>query len=111
MTIFEEFARSVSYRAKVMPTFIENILYGAVGASGETGELLDAVKKSWIYNKTLDEVNLLEEIGDVMWYLQHIANHLDITLEYAMIENMAKLEKRYPMGYSDSDAIARADKE
>lgn len=110
VTILTQFAESVIHRAKLMPTHTENLLHGAVGVAGEAGELLDAIKKAWVYNKPLDEQNLIEELGDVLWYVQHIANHLNVPLETIMYANMEKLKRRYPEGYSDQAAQARADK-
>jgi hypothetical protein len=36
------------------------MLHCVVGISGEAGELLDAVKKTWVYGKALDHDNLIE---------------------------------------------------
>ena len=41
----------------------------ALGILGELGEILDAVKKHYVYGKPLDKVNLMEEVGDIFWYL------------------------------------------
>jgi len=72
------------------------LLHGVIGAAGETGELLDAVKRSLFYGKPLDRVNLREEIGDTLWYLALICSELDYSFEEAMQQNIAKLRKRYP---------------
>ena len=45
------------------------LLHGAIGLSTESGELLDQVKKNVFYGKPLDKVNILEECGDVLWYV------------------------------------------
>jgi len=45
-----------------------SLLHGAIGISGEAGELLDAVKKHVFYGKPLDVNNVKEEISDVLWY-------------------------------------------
>jgi hypothetical protein len=42
----------------------------ATGISGEAGELLDAIKKVMIYNKPLDRENVIEELGDLEWYME-----------------------------------------
>ena len=44
---------------------IEHAVYGLVT---EAGELLDAIKKAKIYGQKLDKVNVVEELGDIMWY-------------------------------------------
>jgi len=82
-----------------------------VGVSGEAGELLDAIKKHTMYNKPLDVENVIEEIGDVLFYLTGIANVLGFTLDDCAQVNAEKLSKRYSEGrYSDKQAQERADK-
>jgi NTP pyrophosphatase (non-canonical NTP hydrolase) len=41
---------------------------------GEVGELSDALKKSVIYRKELDSANVLEEFGDLSFYIQGVVN-------------------------------------
>lgn len=86
-------------------------LHMAVGISGEAGELLDAVKKSAIYGKPLDRANVIEELGDLEFYMQGLRAGLNITRGETLAANMAKLSKRYSSGtYSDKQAQDRADK-
>ena len=42
----------------------------AMGISGEAGELSDAIKKEYIYNKLRDIGHIIEELGDLEFYLQ-----------------------------------------
>jgi NTP pyrophosphatase (non-canonical NTP hydrolase) len=109
--IFTRFKEHVEFRAKRMPTDIEDLLHGAVGIAGEAGELVDAVKKTWAYGQPLDAQNVVEELGDLLFYVQHMANKQGVSLQYLLEENIVKLTKRFPNGYSNADAIARADKE
>ena len=87
-----------------------DLLHATLGISGEAGELLDAVKKSFIYGKPLDVVNAREELGDLLWYIALAMRSLDVSFEEIMQQNINKLSKRYPEKYTDADAIARADK-
>ena len=72
---------------------------------------MDAVAKHIIYERPLDEANVKEEIGDALFYLQGLCNELGWTLEECIQENMEKLTRRYPQGYTNKDAQARADKQ
>ena len=83
----------------------------AVGIAGESGELLDAVKKHFYYNKPLDRANVIEELGDIEFYMAAMRLALGLTREEILEANQSKLEKRYPTGYSDKAAVERADKE
>ena len=88
-----------------------HLLHMAVGISGEAGELLDAIKKRVIYRKDLDLDNVIEELGDLEFYLEGIRQGLCITRDECLAANIAKLSKRYEkLQYSDTAAQERADK-
>lgn len=83
----------------------------ATGVSGEAGELLDAVKKAVIYRKPLDRENIVEELGDLEFYMEGLRQGLGITREETIEHNIAKLSVRYHTGkFSNEDAQERADK-
>ena len=109
----KEYADFVASRTKQMGTVLLDQVHMAMGIAGESGELIDAVKKTFAYNKPLDIVNVYEELGDVLFYVQGMLNILGQhwTLEDLMFNNMTKLSKRYPIGYTDADAIERKDKQ
>ena len=86
-------------------------LHMAVGASGEAGELLDAIKKACIYRKPLDIANVREECGDILFYVTGLLDSINANLDEVISENMAKLSTRYAsMAFSNAAAIARVDK-
>lgn len=79
---------------------------------GEAGELFDAIKKSIIYRKPLDRANVIEELGDLEFYMEGLRQGLCITREETISANVAKLSKRYAsLTYSDKAAQERKDKE
>lgn len=89
-----------------------HMLHMAVGVAGEGGELLDAIKKHVIYNKNLDRANVVEELGDLEFYMEGLRERTGITREETLEHNYHKLmKKRYPNGYSDQAAQDRADKQ
>ena len=88
-----------------------DLLHMAVGVSGEAGELLDAVKKAVIYNKEMDLENVIEELGDLEFYMSKIRQIVGITREEILKQNIDKLSIRYAKGkYSNDQAQERADK-
>lgn len=87
-----------------------HLLHMAVGVSGEAGELLDAIKKVAIYCKPLDRANVVEELGDLEFFVEGLRQGLGITRAETLEANIAKLGKRYGTAYSDAAAQARADK-
>jgi NTP pyrophosphatase (non-canonical NTP hydrolase) len=88
------------------------MLHAALGVCGEAGELGDAIKKHVIYEKELDRKNVVEELGDLRFYMQALMNKLGISEEELLQHNVEKLQERYKkLSYSNEAAIARADKE
>jgi NTP pyrophosphatase (non-canonical NTP hydrolase) len=84
--------------------------HAATGIIGEAGELIDAIKKHVIYNKPLDHANIVEELGDLEFYMEYMRQVTGTTREETLAQNMAKLGIRYAKGYSDQAAQVRADK-
>jgi len=88
-----------------------HLLHMGIGVCGEAGELIDAIKKGAIYRKEYDVENIIEEIGDIEFYLEGIRNQLNITRDQTLKANIKKLTKRYEsLSYKDSSAQNRADK-
>lgn len=89
-----------------------NLLHMGIGISGEAGELLDAIKKAVIYRKPLDLSNVIEELGDIEFFLEGLRQELGLTREITIQGNIEKLGKRYEgLLYSDQAAQLRKDKE
>jgi NTP pyrophosphatase (non-canonical NTP hydrolase) len=88
-----------------------HLIHMAIGISGESGELLDAIKKRAVYRKELDRENVIEELGDLEFYMEGLRQGLGITRDQCIEANTAKLSKRYAsLKYSDDAAQQRADK-
>jgi NTP pyrophosphatase (non-canonical NTP hydrolase) len=89
-----------------------HLVHMAMGVSGEAGELLDAIKKAAIYRKPLDRENVLEECGDLLFYIQGVLNYYSVPMEEVIELNRLKLLKRYSEGkYTNAQANNRADKQ
>lgn len=87
------------------------LLHMATGVGTEAGELQDAVKTYVFYNKPIDRENVVEELGDLEFYIAGVRQKMGITRTETLAHNMDKLKKRYPAGYSDQAAQYRADKQ
>ena len=83
------------------------ILHGAIGTATESGELLDAIKKHLYYGKEFDKPNIVEEVGDIIWYCGLIMAVFGMTLEDAMFVNARKLRTRYPDKFTSEKALNR----
>lgn len=86
-------------------------LHAALGVAGEAGELVDAIKKEHIYGKPTDRANIVEELGDLRFYIQSVQQLYGISEQEVLQQNANKLCLRYrSLRYSDGEAINRADK-
>ena len=78
---------------------IGDLLMGCLGLAGESGELLDLIKKWIFHEKSLDEEHAKKELGDVMWYVAEIAHSMGWDLDEVMQMNVDKLKARFPEGF------------
>ena len=83
------------------------VLHAAIGIATEAGELLDALKKQFYYLKIRDPVNIMEEFGDLLWYIAIGLDACGSTMEQAMERNIAKLKARYGDKFSSEAALNR----
>lgn len=83
------------------------LINGVMGLCGESGEVIDVVKKWLAQGHELDKDKLAKELGDVAWYLAETAWALDIPLENILKANIEKLKKRYPEGFDSERSVNR----
>lgn len=83
------------------------LINGVMGLCGESGEAIDIVKKHLAQGHELDREALVKELGDIAWYLAETAYALDVPLEDVLQQNIDKLRKRYPQGFSQERSICR----
>ncbi len=86
---------------------LSRLLHGSIGLATEVGELQDAIKKHLIYGKSLDNVNIIEECGDALWYIALTLDAVNATMSDAMERNIAKLQKRYGEAFTQEKALNR----
>ena len=90
---YQKVARSSAIYPMSMP-----VIYPALGLAGETGEVLDKIKK--IYrdnNMEFDRehrIAIVKELGDVLWYLTNLAEDLGFNLSDVAQMNADKIESR-----------------
>lgn len=83
------------------------ILNGAMGLNGESGEIIDMLKKNMFQGHELDKEHLAKECGDVLWYCAILAKGLGYGLDEIAQMNVDKLRKRYPDGFSVEKSLNR----
>ncbi len=87
----------------------ERLTLGALGLSGEAGEVTDHIKKIVFQGHDIDREALGKEIGDVMWYVAYLLDTLDMSMGDVLTANISKLQARYPEGFSEERSRTRSE--
>ena len=94
---FNEYQKK-SWETAVYPNKGDNITYPALGLGGESGEVLEKIKKIIRDdNHEVSEVKkeeLSKEIGDVLWYIAALSMELGLDLNDIAQKNVDKLQSR-----------------
>lgn len=85
------------------------ILNASMGLCGESGEVIDLVKKHLFQGHDLNDEKLIKELGDVAWYLAEAATALNVDLSEILEKNIKKLENRFPDGFNSNRSINRGE--
>ncbi len=78
-----------------------------LGLAGESGEIIEHVKKAVFHGHSLDREYLSKEIGDVLWYVAALATALEVDLGEIADNNVKKLKARYPEGFNENASTNR----
>lgn len=93
------------YGSKPVPkdhdTHLRHAVMGIIGEIGELAELIRDPEKNWDWDK------MMEEAGDILWYLALLFDDMETTFEEVQERNIAKLTKRYPEKFTTDLAINR----
>jgi NTP pyrophosphatase (non-canonical NTP hydrolase) len=95
---FDEYQQAIE-RFAVYPRNEEllAISYLTLGLNGEAGEVAEQLKKAIRNDGQITaerRAKILDEIGDVLWYVSRIATEFNVSLTEIAEQNVAKLEQR-----------------
>lgn len=107
----KEYSAKALRTAKSLGSIPFDVMHGAAGMAGESGEVIDIAKKTFAYGKSLDVAHMLEEIGDCLWYVNYLIHTLDSSWDEVLAMNIAKLEARYPDSTFNADHAINRNKE
>lgn len=78
------------------------VIYAALGLAGETGEVVEHIKKMARDNNRVltpeRKEAITKELGDVLWYMANLAADLEISLSDVAATNLAKIKDRRERG-------------
>lgn len=78
--------------------------HGAIGLHGEAGEIEQLFKKDMFgKNKSVQRIDLVNELGDLLWYFVLLCDAFTISFEELIEFNMAKLAQRYAEKINQED--------
>lgn len=107
---FKEYEVAAAKTA-VYPNRGNNIVYAALGLTGEAGEVAEKVKKSIrddegvLTDKRAKQ--LQKELGDVLWYVAAMCHELGMDMESVALKNLDKLQDRQERGKIQGDGDSR----
>jgi len=111
---FSEYQKK-SRKTAIYPDADNNFIYPTLGLAGETGEVIEKIKKlmrndgvtkaSEISEEKKQELE--KEMGDVVWYLTQLATELGLELDSIASKNIEKLESRMERGVLHSQGDNR----
>lgn len=85
-------------QAKQTAIYKDKLVYPALGLMGEAGEVANKIKKILRDNQgnLSQEIrsSILQELGDVLWYISAICTDLDAEMEDIAQKNIEKLFAR-----------------
>ena len=85
----------------------ERLLCGILALGGEVGELQNYVKKGIWHGHGVSPEFVIEELGDILWYIADVSSTMGVPLSEVASNNIAKLKERYPDGFSEEASINR----
>lgn len=102
MTFDEYQKKAIQTAVHKEKDFWSSAVYRTLGLTGEAGEVAEKMKKI-IRDKggvvsDSDKAEIVKELGDVLWYVQALADYLDVPLEQVAKGNLDKLASRKDRG-------------
>lgn len=103
---YQQFAEKTS-RFSLEGYSDNRLLMATLGLAGEAGEVVDYVKKVIFHGHSMDQLRLVKEVGDVLWYISEIASTMKLQLDTIALINLEKLAARYKGQFSSEASINR----
>lgn len=100
---FRDYQRSIRDTDQRPGKGLEDMTVHLLGLAGEAGSVASAYKK-YIRDGEADvafKLRMREEIGDVLWYLATITDHLGLNLDEVAMTNLDKTRGRWLLGDAD----------
>lgn len=88
--------RETQHREGAIDGMDMDTLHALLGVMTEAGELGELLEEAIITGNPIDRTKLIDESGDILWYLAMLFRKLDTTFEEVGEKNIKKLMVRFP---------------
>ncbi len=107
MNDLDEYQREASRTMRFGADMQTDKLLLAIGLAGEAGEAANVVKKMIRDDNQGGEMRakLLDEAGDCLWQIAALLEIFGMSLSDAAAQNLEKLRRRYPRGFTPDGGI------
>ncbi len=85
-------------------------LHALHGLVAEVGEIHSIYQKKY-QGHPMKLPDLVNEMGDLLWFLAELATVLGVSLDAIAAENIDKLRNRYPDGFDEERSVNRDENE
>lgn len=75
-----------------------DLIHAVLGMQDEIGEIAKPLKAFLFYGHRMDRDNLIEELGDLLYYFYVGCHSIGVSVQEVQRRNVEKLRKRYPNG-------------
>ena len=103
----KEYQKLCKRTAKKFDSKEKEIFTWGLGMAGEAGDIAGCIKKTFSHGDDQKQ-GIRENLGDTMWYIAMICDFFEWEIDDILEENIEKLRKRHPEGFSEE--TARKDK-
>jgi len=105
----KEYQELAKKTAKKFDSKEKEILTWGLGITGEAGDVTSCIKKTFAHDNN-QESGIKENLGDALWYAAMICNFFNWDMNDVLNENIEKLKKRYPNGFTVENAKRNGEK-
>jgi NTP pyrophosphatase (non-canonical NTP hydrolase) len=104
-----QYTDEVLKTASINDSLKDQLTHAIAGLTSEAGEVSGILRKTLYAGHPLDHDKVSEELGDVLFYLAWLMNILNLDMEDVAQNNIKKLRKRFPNGFTFEDSFRRTD--
>lgn len=103
---FKDFSESTKRTMVDLKDSDKNIYHALFGMQTELGEITDLYKKKLAYNKHFSKEQLMDEVGDLLFYISEFLRFTNLDIETILQKNSDKLKVRFPEKFEEARAVS-----